>query len=295
MKYSKKTLRKFYKKKKSEKYFLIKNKKEKLKETNTRKLKAHKNKKKFLLNSKNIKNKLRNPLIFKLLIILLFLFILFQYKYNVLKSKSKFYFFEKNENELNNCEKYSIFIYKYEYTPPNSNLEVNIGDYIQSLAALQFLPKNCKPNLMDRDKIEYYNGPQTTLIMNCWLRLFNGTRTISDKISPIITSLHISNVKKIDLRTKNILKKFSPIGCRDYYTLNALKKNGIDAYFSSCLTTTLDIDYSVSDSERTNDIIFADYNFNYDRRIKEYLNSLKIYNFSNVTKTYHIFKENIFL
>ena len=194
---------------------------------------------------------------------------------------------------MNNCEKFSIFIYKYEYAPPNSSLVVNIGDYIQSLAALQFLPKNCKPNLMDRDKIEYYSGPQTTLIMNCWLRLFNGTRTISDKISPIITSLHISNVKGIDLRTKNILKKFSPKGCRDYYTLNALKKNGIDAYFSSCLTTTLDIDYSVSDSERTNDIIFADYNFNYDRRIKKYLNSLKIYNFNNVTKTHHIYSKKI--
>ena len=38
------------------------------------------------------------------------------------------------------------------------------------------------------------------------------------------------------------------------YTVRGLKKYGIDAYFSSCLTTTLDIDYSVNDLERTNEI-----------------------------------------
>ena len=50
------------------------------------------------------------------------------------------------------------------------------------------------------------------------------------------------------------------------YTFRGSKKYGIDAYFSSCLTTTLDIDYSVNDFERTNEIIFIDYNFGYNKK-----------------------------
>ena len=40
----------------------------------------------------------------------------------------------------------------------------NIGDYIQSLAALQYLPKNCKPYFVDRDMIQFYHGPKIKLI-----------------------------------------------------------------------------------------------------------------------------------
>ena len=47
----------------------------------------------------------------------------------------------------------------------------NIGDYIQSLTALQYLPKNCKPYLVDRDTIQFYKGPKIKLIMNSWNRI----------------------------------------------------------------------------------------------------------------------------
>ena len=230
-------------------------------------------KKKFFINSFS----------YKLLIIsfLLIILLINKYYYNILNLISKIYFFKQKESKLPICYNYSIFIYKYAYAPfEEQPIAVNIGDYIQSLAALQYIPKNCRPNLIDRDKIEYYNGPKTTVLMNCWLRIFNGTRTISDKITPIITSLHISNVYDISSTTINNLKKFSSIGCRDFYTLEGLKRKGIDSYFSGCLTTTLDIDYSVKNSERTNDIVFADYNFDYDDRIKNYILSLKSYNFS---------------
>ena len=35
------------------------------------------------------------------------------------------------------------------------------------------------------------------------------------------------------------LKAYAPIGCRDYYTMNQMKKLGIDSYFSGCITLTL--------------------------------------------------------
>ena len=208
--------------------------------------------------------------------------------------KREVFFFDQKEEELNYCKKYGILIYNYSYYSPNAR-EINIGDYIQSLAALQFLPKNCIPKLIDRDSFQLYQGENTTLIMNGWYNLIYKNKKVPDNISPIYLSVHILNVNRLDSITINNLKKYQPIGCRDLYTLNGLRKYGIDAYFSSCLTTTLDIDYLINDKERTNEIIFIDYNFGYDIRIDNYIKSLKSYNFSNITHTHHMFKLNISL
>ena len=88
------------------------------------------------------------------------------------------------------------------------------------------------------------------------------------------------------------LKKYEPIGCRDIYTQQILEKSGINAYFSSCLTTTLDIDFAVNHSERTNEIIFIDYKFGRFPQADKYIKSLKQYNFSNIIYKRHIFKLN---
>jgi hypothetical protein len=37
----------------------------------------------------------------------------------------------------------------------------------------------------------------------------------------------------------NYLKKYGPVGCRDYWTKTLLDKYGIPCYFSGCLTLTL--------------------------------------------------------
>ena len=79
-------------------------------------------------------------------------------------------------------------IYNYHYYE-------NIGDYIQSLAALQYLPKNCKPYLVDRNRIQYYNGPNVKLIMNSWNKIVGGTKYISDKINPIFYLIILTNQK----------------------------------------------------------------------------------------------------
>src|SRR5690606_35429742 len=58
------------------------------------------------------------------------------------------------------------------------------------------------------------------------------------------------------------LKKHEPIGCRDQFTADTLKAKGIDAYFSGCLTLTLDT-YKVDDSERGDDIYIVDPLYSY--------------------------------
>jgi hypothetical protein len=165
----------------------------------------------------------------------------------------------------------------------------NIGDYIQSLAALQFLPKNCKPYFVDRDIIQFYHGPDVKLIMNGWHRIHEGNKFTSQEITPIYVSYHIRNEEKLPLSFINNIKKYEPIGTRDLYTRDKLKNQGVKAYFSSCLTTTLDIDYLAKENERTNEIIFIDYKFGDFIPADKYLYSLKAYNFNNITYINHQF------
>jgi len=61
---------------------------------------------------------------------------------------------------------------------------------------------------------------------------------------------------------------------RGIYTQQILEKRGINAFFSSCLTTTLDIDFAVDHSEWKNEIIFIDYKFGRFPLADKYINFL---------------------
>ena len=226
--------------------------------------------------------------IFSKIIIIIVLFIIHFFYFLNYKNISNFFFLFK-KGKLKSCKNYGIFIYNYPFM--KSAKLGNIGDYIQSLAALQYLPKNCIPLFFDRDKIEEYKISNSIyIIMNGWNKIKKGNRKISDNFVPIYISYHINNINKLDNITINNLKKYQPIGCRDIYTKNELKKKGIDSYFSSCLTTTLDIDYSAKENERTNEIIFIDFKFGNFPEADRYIKSLKNYNFNNLTYIQHMYK-----
>ena len=167
----------------------------------------------------------------------------------------------------------------------------NIGDYIQSLAAYQYLPKKCSPILIERDTIQYYHGPKVKLIMNGWFSIQEGNKYTSEQIDPLYLSIHIQN-KIIDRRMIVHLKKYEPIGCRDINTYKLLLNNSIKAFFSSCLTTTLDINYYKKDSFRNEEIIFTDFQFGYFEKADRYIKNLKAYDFTNITYLTHTFWTN---
>ena len=134
----------------------------------------------------------------------------------------------------------------------------NIGDYIQSLAAKQFLPK--VDNFINREKLAEYQGDDIKLIMNGWFT-HNTTKWVPvDKIHPLLISFHVNNTaapNMLNERGINFLKRHQPIGCRDNFTVKQLQAKGIEAYFSGCMTLTLD-SYKVDDSERGEDIYIVD-------------------------------------
>lgn len=134
----------------------------------------------------------------------------------------------------------------------------NLGDYIQSIAAMQFLPRvdmyinrEYLNRVKSREKIK--------LILNGWFMHLPQNWPPSEAILPLFISFHISpNVAQKMLSRKSIeyFKKYEPIGTRDTFTMELLKKQGIDAYFSGCLTLTLN--YKFSYPKNRNKILIID-------------------------------------
>lgn len=174
---------------------------------------------------------------------------------------------------------------------------VNIGDYIQSLAAQQFIPSADVP--LERDLLKNYDGEPVNTILNSWYHIDKDNDVFSEKINPLLVSIHINNTEDITQATLSYFKKHEPIGCRDYATMEFLQKHDIESYFSGCLTTTLDVKYKAEESQRNNKILFVDFKFNenknifsknckyYDKINKLIKNLLKNTGIKNITNIEH--------
>lgn len=125
---------------------------------------------------------------------------------------------------------------------------VNIGDYIQALAAKQFLGE--EDLFLEREtELSSYNGEDVVMIMNGWYMNHPENFPPSDKIHPLWVALHINKNGLPDFLKEESLayfKKYQPIGCRDTNSVRLLREKGIDAYFSGCLTLTLGQKYKSS-------------------------------------------------
>lgn len=61
-----------------------------------------------------------------------------------------------------------------------------------------------------------------------------------ENINPIFLSFHCNNPDILDDRYVEYLRHHGPIGCRDWTTVYMMQGKGIPAFFSGCLTTTID-------------------------------------------------------
>ena len=128
----------------------------------------------------------------------------------------------------------------------------NIGDNIQTLAILRFVTK--VDYYFDRDKINSTKinpQDQVKLIANGWyMHHRNGVfdwPPEDPNLQPLLISMYLERdveSNRADLaffteKSRAFLKKFGPVGARDEGTKDFLEKNGIEAYYSGCLTLTL--------------------------------------------------------
>lgn len=134
---------------------------------------------------------------------------------------------------------------------------INLGDYVQTLAARQFLPSCDIP--IPRDAIGSYHGEPVKVIMNAWYMDSPENFPPSCNVYPFYTSVHINasvENKIFSAETIYHLKRHAPKGCRDFYTVNLLEKYGIPAYYSGCMTLTLGKTYKRNSC--SDDIYFVD-------------------------------------
>ena len=118
---------------------------------------------------------------------------------------------------------------------------INIGDEIQSIAASRFLPKiDC---LAHREQLKnFHSNLKTKLIMNAWWMWRPKNFPPSKDIDPLLISMHIRRESRKEFLTPDVKKyliEHGPVGCRDIDTADWLNSNNISAYFSGCLTLTL--------------------------------------------------------
>lgn len=138
----------------------------------------------------------------------------------------------------------------------------NIGDDIQSCAAARFLPSvDC---VIDRESLDRFDngGEPVKAIMNGWYMYDKFNWPPSADIDPLWVSVHISESDSFGIGEKFLsgpggeyLRQYAPIGARDESTLEMLRRNGIDADLSGCLTLTLPRD---ADAEKTDEILLVD-------------------------------------
>lgn len=123
----------------------------------------------------------------------------------------------------------------------------NIGDYMQSLAAKQFLPNDFV--YVEKEKIsEFTCDEPIKVIMNGWFMWHPENWPPKEKnLIPLLTSMHFTPItvkEMLENGGKEYLQKHGPVGCRDTNSCDLLKKEGIDSFFSGCLTLTLGKKYS---------------------------------------------------
>lgn len=127
----------------------------------------------------------------------------------------------------------------------------NLGDDIQSYAIKQFLPR--VDYYIDRENINAFspeNGEPVATIFAAWWMWQKWNWPPSKYIIPKFVSMHINNYgikqNSSPITTewltgvgKKYFDAYSPVGVRDTTSVEFMKENGVDAYFSGCITLTL--------------------------------------------------------
>lgn len=170
----------------------------------------------------------------------------------------------------------SLGIIGYDQPDPR-NTSSNIGDYVQTIASMSHLVRHTgarfddseigrfaadlaarvpeelrvdSPQVpvtlhqVDRDASTYSQVPEGTwmLAFGWYAHKIGGVRhdfPFPEHIRPLYVSFHLNKRALLTPETIEHLKTHAPIGCRDHSTVDLLLGQGIPAFFSGCLTTTV--------------------------------------------------------
>lgn len=167
----------------------------------------------------------------------------------------------------------------------------NIGDFIQTIASMGHIVRQQNFELDgDKDIVEFarelrattkterlVDGPSATLNLfelnrdgnpfqalpeKTWALTFGWFMhhlfgqgfaiPFHDNLRPIILSVYVRFPEMLTPEVVDYLRRYAPIGCRDWQSVALLRAAGVPAFFSGCMTTTVDTVFR-RDGEDTRD------------------------------------------
>jgi len=137
----------------------------------------------------------------------------------------------------------------------------NVGDDVQSVAALQFYPRVdvvIHREYLGRVRVD----DEVKVVLNGWFMYRPWNWPPPRNVLPLLVSIHLDPYAAWWMLRGDGLayfKRHEPVGARDLYTLRVLRRRGVSAYFSSCLTLTLDYKFgSLKAVKEGNYIVLVD-------------------------------------
>lgn len=118
----------------------------------------------------------------------------------------------------------------------------NLGDDVQTIAAMDLNPGDTFPVFVERDSLGLYEGSGKLVLNGWWSHDAENAWPPPPQVKGLPVSMHIAPKARPRFARKDSLEWFKangPVGARDLETLHWLKSIGVDAYWSGCLTLTL--------------------------------------------------------
>lgn len=145
--------------------------------------------------------------------------------------------------------------------------KMNIGDIFECMAIDNIYERMGvdKSEIIDcnQNQLDIYDGEYVVIPIN----FYYTSVTFSSRVLPVYLGLSLGGHHELTDSEYTMLRKFSPIGCRDERTLRRLLNKGIDAYLNGCIVATFPQRQQGLTSQDT--VIFADA----QRGIKDYIPS----------------------
>lgn len=118
----------------------------------------------------------------------------------------------------------------------------NIGDVVQIIASSRFIPQ--VDAWCNREALNTYVFEEAhKIILNGWFLHRPENFRLHRSLVPLLISMHVAPKAAERFFRPDVvayLRDHGPVGCRDSYTLRLMARQGISAYFSGCLTLTLE-------------------------------------------------------
>lgn len=138
----------------------------------------------------------------------------------------------------------------------NERREINLGDIFECMAIENVYRKLgiCENDILSiyQHNLEDYDGEYVVLPINIYAQKIN----YSSRVLPVFLGITYGGQNEMSEQEIDLLKRFSPIGCRDERTLRNLLHRNVDAYLNGCLVATFP--KRVQNLPTQDTVIFAD-------------------------------------